>query len=502
MRARRAQPIDPSASGPGARLRRTWPQRAVLTFNGIAVVAALGAAGVLTFAKVRVDQVPRVFVDSPGFLPAEELANDAPRNVLIVGADDATTLGDDAAERAGREQVTGIRSDTIMVVRLDPAAETARILSFPRDLWVDIPGHGANRINASLEIGGARLLVDTLQAEFGLQVNSYVQLDFRGFQRLVEEVDGVPIWFDTPVADGSSEGSSGLNIESAGCTTLDGVGALQYVRSRHLYRIIDGERVYDGTSDLGRIERQQDFIERLMERAIDQGARDPRKLASYLTIATEDITLDQGTTGQDLLDLAAAFRRFDPDALQTATVPSVAAERNGASVQVVLEREAAPLLARFRDPGPGQFAEAIPVAVAVSNGTGGLNEATRYADALAAPGFPTTVAADRPPVERTEIRYPPGAEADAAVLASFLDADPTFVPDAELRTLVLVTGPDLRGVRTSPVDAAAPTTTTTAAPSTTEPSTGEPSTGGASSAGSGDDEVVGYVPGEGPASCR
>jgi LCP family protein required for cell wall assembly len=494
MAKRRAQ-HEAGAPAP-VRLRRTWPQRAVLAFNASAIVVALLAAGGLAFAKQRIDQVPRIRVDGPGFTPARALASDAPRNILLVGADNSEDADPDAPEQAGRGSLVGVRSDTIMIVRLDPATEDAQILSFPRDLWVTIPGHGDAKINASLELGGGPLLIETIKANFDLDINSYVQVDFDGFKRLVEQVDGVPIYFDTPVGDGSSEGSSGLDVRTAGCTTLDGTGALQYVRSRYFYRVIDGRRVYDGTSDLGRISRQQDFIQRLMQRAVDKGARDPRVLASYLTIATEDIALDQDTTAQDLIDLGSVFRRFDPESLQTATVPSAANTRGGASVQDVLEREAAPLLARFRDPDPGQFTEAVAVAVAVSNGTGAQDEATIYATALAVPGFQTTVTADVPPVERTEVRYPPGAEAEATALASFLEADPIFIADPELASVQLVTGPDLGGVRAAPVEAAGPTTTTTTTTAETTDPTTDPG-----SAEDGEEreltpaeETAGYVP--------
>ena len=226
MALRRAHEHDGERATRGhrVRLRRTWSQRAVLTVGSLASVSALAMAGTLTLVKVRFDQVPRVDIQADGFVPAGELASDAPRNILIVGADDASTLDPGSPELAGREDVGGIRSDTIMLVRLDPAAKTAQILSFPRDLWVDIPGHAPNKINATLEFGGEELLIETLQAEFDLEVNSYVQLDFQGFKRLVDEVDGVPMYFETPVADGSEEGSSGLDIATPGCTTLTGEG--------------------------------------------------------------------------------------------------------------------------------------------------------------------------------------------------------------------------------------------------------------------------------------
>lgn len=488
-------PTTPHDHVPRPRLRRTWPQRGLIALSTLSIVASLAMATTLAYAKRRVDQMPRTSITADGFRPAAELASDAPRNILLVGADDATTLPAGSPEQAARDKVGGVRSDTIMVVRLDPATKTARILSLPRDLWVPIPDASPNRINAALEFGGPSRLVETLQANFGIEINGYVQIDFNGFKRLVEEVDGVPIYFDAPVGDGSSEGSSGLHVNGSGCALLDGTGSLQYVRSRHFYRIVDGRKVYDGTSDIGRIKRQQDFIQRLMRRAIRKGARDPRKLASYLDIATEDITLDQGTTAQDLLDLASVFRQFDPAKLQTDTVPTTPVTRGGAAVLDIRAKEAAPILARFRTPGPGQFAQATAIALMVSNGTGGTNEGARYAQALATPGFQTTVGADSPHVARTQVRYPAGADADAAVVASFLDADVELVRDPSLTTITVVTGPDLRGVRTTPATVAVPTTTAPTRSSTTTTSTKTTKTTTTTSASRSSD---GYVPGPDP----
>lgn len=491
---------DPAAPAPvpPPHRRRTWGQRLLLALGTLGAFAALATATTLAYAKHRFDQMPRVELTASGYRPASELASNAPRNILLVGIDDASTLPAGSPEQAARSNVGGIRSDTIMLARLEPATKTARILSFPRDLWVSIPGHGTDKINAALAIGGPNLLVETLQADFGLEVNGYVGVDFAGFRKLVEAVDGVPTYFDTPVGDGNSKGSSGLHVTDAGCTTLDGVGALQYVRARHFYRVIDGRKIYDGTSDLGRIKRQQDFVQRLMERAIHKGARDPRKLASYFNIATEDITLDQGATAQDLLDLGAAFRQFDPTKLKTDTVPSTRSFRGAADGQDVLEQQAAPLLARFRTPAPGQFTDAMGVAVAVANGTGNTDEGAIYTAALAKPGFLTSLAADVPHVDRTEVRYPSGSEADAATVASFLDGDPTLVRDDGLSTVTVVTGPDLRGVRTTPRTVATPSTTTTSttAPATTAPST--TGTSGTTSLQTARQQTAGYVPGHGP----
>ncbi|HET7722128.1 MAG TPA: LCP family protein, partial [Acidimicrobiales bacterium] len=115
---------------------RTWGQRAVLAFNAVACVACLLAAGALTWTWQRVREIPRV--ELSGLLQPIDtaVAEGQAQNVLIVGTDSADGLPDDDPRRIGRD--AGVRSDTIMLLRIDPASEQASLLSLPRDLWVPI----------------------------------------------------------------------------------------------------------------------------------------------------------------------------------------------------------------------------------------------------------------------------------------------------------------------------------------------------------------------------
>ncbi|MEZ5140348.1 MAG: LCP family protein [Acidimicrobiales bacterium] len=278
----------------GPRLRRTWPQRLLISFNVCCILAALVGAGTLAYAKRKVGDIGRYEISSLATLDDTELG-DQPRNFLIVGTDSDDGLALDDPARSGRDrEVGGVRSDSIMVVRLDPKTTEAKILSFPRDLWVDIPGSSPNRINSPLQFGGPDLLIQTIKTNFDIDINHYVEVNWAGFQELVRILGGVPIYFDRPVRDTNS----GLNVDGTGCYNLDANGALAYVRARHL-RYYDEERgrwVADPTSDLGRISRQQDFIKRVLRRAINQGARNPAKLARFVDVGIDNVTLDQNTT--------------------------------------------------------------------------------------------------------------------------------------------------------------------------------------------------------------
>jgi LCP family protein required for cell wall assembly len=468
---------------PGARRRgprRTWPQRLLISFNVVCIVAALFGAATLTYAKRKVHQINRVDLTQSAFVGSADIGSKDPRNFLIVGADSDAGLSADDPVRNGRDKgadaAGGIRSDTIMIVRIDPRSTQAQILSFPRDLWIDIPGRARNRINAALEFGGPDLLIEAIKQDFGISVNHYVQVDFAAFKSLVNLLNGVPVYFPTPVRDTHS----GLNIQNAGCTNLDQNGALQYVRSRH-FQYFDKDRgrwASDPSSDLGRISRQQDFIKRVIRRAVHQGARNPVKLASFVDVAVKNITLDGSTKPKDLIDLGRAFRNFDPDRLQTYSLPVTDTVHGGAAVLDLQEAPAEPILERFRGTASTSTnaGDVLPstVSVRVKNGTGKQNQASTTSDALGRAGFhmePPEQAASN--VGRTEVRYLPGQEKQAALVARYLYANPVLISDVDATVITVVTGPDFAAVLSTPrpaKDVPVPTTTsttTTAPPSVT-----------------------------------
>jgi polyisoprenyl-teichoic acid--peptidoglycan teichoic acid transferase len=142
----------------------------------------------------------------------------------------------------------GARSDTVMLVRVDPKRHLIRLLSIPRDLYVAIPGHGHDRVNEAFDKGGEKLLTRTVREALGLRIDHFVEVDFRGFRRLVDDLDGiwVPVdqryfnrnvgTFETNYAD--------IDLEP-GYQKLNGTQALAFARYRH------------DDSDLYRAARQQ-----------------------------------------------------------------------------------------------------------------------------------------------------------------------------------------------------------------------------------------------------
>lgn len=458
----------------------------------MAIVVALAGATSIAYAKRTVANVSRTRdLGRSQLTPADELPPGEPQNFLIVGVDDDEGLPDDDPVRNARDRVTqgSVRSDTIMVVRVDPKNLDINVLSFPRDLLVKIPGKGTSRINAALTYGDGNpgLLIKTIDKNFGIPINHYVQVNFAGFKNLVDTIGGVPIWFPTPVRDKHS----GLLVENPGCTTLDRNGALSYARSRHFeYQDAKGKWRSDGSSDYGRMRRQQDFLRRVMHRAISKGARNPVVLSKLVDTGVEHIQLDPYTTAADLVTLGRAFQKFDPDRLGHNSLTVREVFRGGADVLELDEVASEPVLAQFRGTGTQGEQAILPstVTVRVVNGTGVQDQASDLTDRFEEIGFGVASPDSTDPVWVTEVRYPPGADAQAHLVARYLDATPQLIPDPDVDKITVVTGPELKGVLDTPRPPEAVPTTTSTSTTSTSSTTSEPSATTAPPA-RGDDET-------------
>jgi len=225
-------------------------------------------------------------------------------NFLVTGADNSTDKSCvDLQDKGAR---SGERSDTIMVIRLDPSTKRSAVLSFPRDLWVKIPGQGTQRINGAYRHDDPSLLIATIKAEFDLNIDHFIQIDFCAFQRLVKGIGGVSVPLPFPVRDDST----GLNILEAGCHSFDGDEALKYVRSRHFeYQDEAGEWHEDPSSDLGRIARQQDFLRRTLTAALKQNVLKPKIITSLYASYRDDLVIDTGMTIDKMIEFVGVVRK-------------------------------------------------------------------------------------------------------------------------------------------------------------------------------------------------
>ena len=228
----------------------------------------------------------------------------------------------------------GERSDTIMVLRVDPDADRVAVLSFPRDLYVDVAGSGSkSRINSAYRRDEPQRLIDTIFENFGVRIDHYIQVDFCAFKTLVDAVGGVAVPFEFPARDDNT----GLNVNATGCFTFDGEHALAYVRSRH-YQYEDppgsGDFQEDPSSDLGRISRQQDFIRRTLSSILDEGPLNPRVARGLIRAATEYVVTDRDLTAAKVLEFAGVMNDVDPESILTYQIEASNRNVNGAAVLV------------------------------------------------------------------------------------------------------------------------------------------------------------------------
>ena len=311
----------PSASRP----RRS--RRRIVGFTALALVTLLvvGAIGGYLWADSVFDRIEKVDV-------SEQLAGGSGTNYLLVGSDNGKEGGEQ------REGVSGARSDTIMVLRIEGGR--AKMLSLNRDLLVTNPATGGEgRLNATYNAGPANL-VRAVTESFAIPIHRYVEIDFVSFGGLVDAFGGIDVNFPNPTLDRGS----GLDVPEAGVAHLDGDQALAYVRSRYYTEIIDGREVpQGGLPDVNRTERQQRFLRQIMKKAGSK--RNPFTLMSAASKMSGGLRIDDDMTMIDAARFAWDMGRMDPETVVLPVVPRTTA--GGASVLDVGEGSAA-VLAQFR----------------------------------------------------------------------------------------------------------------------------------------------------------
>ncbi|MET0728441.1 MAG: LCP family protein [Acidimicrobiales bacterium] len=442
----------------------------MLLASGTLAVGLLLTAGGLGYAYSKYSRLARVQL---GSVLTDRSSSSEPQNILLVGVDSAGNLDPDDPVRAGREDLGGLRSDTMMILRVDPTTEQAHLLSLPRDLWVPLASGGRQRINTAIEIGGPSELISTIEGYLGIPVNHYVQVDFAGFRGLVDVVDGIDVWFEAPTRDEQS----GLSIEATGCVSLGPDEALAYVRARHLQTLEGGRWRTDPTGDLGRMSRQQDFIVRALRSAVDEGVRNPVTADNLVDAALATVTVDDQLTADDIVGLASRFRSFRPDRLELHALPVVDDTAGGAAILRLVDVTAQPILDLFRGTDREEVAPSS-VRVQVLNGSGRAGEASAASEGLAAAGFTAagTGEAESFGIARTVVRYTAGQDQAADLVARHLVAGAVLeeVPGSVGADVVVVTGADYAGVRSTPAapdpSSTAPTATTVgSSPTTSSP---------------------------------
>jgi LCP family protein required for cell wall assembly len=478
-------------------------------FVGLCVLTAAVGYGYL---KLRLGQLDKIHFSCTVLRNCGDDDPGKPMNVLLVGSDTRSFVKNksDEAKFGDAAQVGGERTDTMMVLHVDPTAEKASILSIPRDLWVPIAGLGyRERINTAYGIAttgkhavttigrssatstnalgltattsstpvkdGPERLIATIRQSLGIEIDHYIEVDFSGFRSIVNAVGGVTVPFPAPARDKFS----GLDVKTAGCVNLTGDQALGYVRSRHFQYYESGRWRSDPTGDIGRIQRQQDFIRRVLRKAISKGVRNPIKLNALIGAGVNNVKLDSALSTKDLLRLGKRFKSLEPEAVDMLTLPTDGFRTPaGASVLKLRDTEARTIINRFNGVGQAPTTGNGPVPkippatvrVLVLNGTGVNGQAGQVQRQLNTAGFGTGGIGDARTYNNpvTQIRYGAGQLQKAQLLQAYIVGGAKLVLDNTLTggDIQLIVGAGFGGVRTSL------TTTASSVPSTTVTTTG------------------------------
>lgn len=405
----------------------------------------------MSYTINKAEQIGRINNIELGRATGDTGAPPAPgeaQNFLLVGIDRSDGLDPNDPVARGRQGEQN--SDTIIILRIDPARHAVSMLSLPRDLWVHLGGPDGpqGKINSAIFMGGPDFLVKTIRESLKIGIDHYVEIDLNGFRQLIAAIGGVPMQFTYP----SRDQSTGLYQPLAGCVTLDADQSLAFARSRKMEVIKRGYWESDGGDDLARAKRQQELIRAALKQAFHKGARNPVVLNGMIEVVLRNVHVDEVLSVGDLVDLAANFRDLDPAAIASYS-PSVTEEMiSGAAAVRLNERDSQPIFEIFRGHDP--LVDVRPfVRVEVRSSTGEKNKASLVGFELATHSFSVTATRDDPGYRGmpTRIVYADDREKiSAVILARYLDLNvpiergSVWMGDSRI---ALIVGSDYAGLR-------------------------------------------------------
>ncbi|TDB90091.1 LytR family transcriptional regulator [Actinomadura sp. KC216] len=430
-------------------------QKRFLTLTGaMSAVVLLTSGGAWAFQNYVTGLIDEVSVGGLG------RGKDAPKGamtILVAGVDrrDGLTKAQQKAAKLGHQP--GERSDTMMLVHISRDHDSVSVVNLPRDSYVTIPAHRSNgsegpkgaripsrpgKLTWAYQFGGPDLTVSTVKRATGVSIDHYVEVNFYGFVRMVDALGGVDVCTEKPINDPKS----GLRLP-AGKSHVDGLQALSFTRAR--YTLSDG-------SDLGRIDRQQQFMASMMKQALStKTLSDPVKSTRFLKASLKSLRVDS-ELADNLPKLAEQMKDLKTDDLTFAKIPLAnpgynAVLWNTPAPQSVVQwdqgkardlftriRRDQPLDEHTKKPSatPTQKPEdrlTVPpddISVRVLNAIGTRGLATKAGGQLRELGFRTTVVPGvaRRGLQTTQIQYgPEGAEAAKTLAAA--------IPNAKLKRI-------------------------------------------------------------------
>jgi LCP family protein required for cell wall assembly len=430
-------------------------------------------------------------------------------NILMVGSTSRCALKvQNPAYGLCTEGVTGVNSDVVMILHLNPSTGAVSILSIPRDLFVpnarasstQLNPTGANKIDAAL-LQGPTQLVAAIEDDFGIPIQHFVELNFDSFAGVVTALGGITMYFPEPVYDAYS----GLDQRTTGCHHLDGVEALQVVRARHLqYRPPGNTSTTPSTwpqesqSDLARIVRDHEFLRVLARKVAKRGISNPATDLSLVSSVAPQLTVDSELSLSAMVNLVLTYHRVTVEKAPQLTVPVLVGTfgsydfKGGTYGDVEFPTE--PLDQSVVDQFLGvtddtntmtgaPLARPGSVSVSVEDGSGVYGQATQTAQALSGLGFNVVSTGTTTPVGReaetvvTYAHHTAADEAAAQLVARSLSGSVimAYGPTSGSATVTVTTGTGFTVDAAAPAPASSTSTTAPKATATTTTSTTAPS---------------------------
>jgi len=444
---------DEQAPTPGSRAERRAAERkqrsrkrwkiVLITGSslvGFVLLLAAAGAGYLYYENHRIH---RVHIKHLAQVKTSGAQKDV-ENILLIGSTTRCGLKQQNPAFGLCDQgVTGVNSDVVMILHLDPDHDKASILSIPRDTIVpNAREDGLNKIDAALgDPDGPSQLIAAISDDFGIPIQHYVELNFDSFQGVVSALGSVKMYFPMPVYDLESS----LNVPTAGCMALSPYQALAVVRARHLQyqppqdsRLARYDWPSDPQSDLARIRRDHEFLRVLATAVAARGLGNPVTDIQLINSLAGNLEVDQGFSATDMANLILDFHNVNPNSVPQYTLP-VVVDGNGqyyyrgsgyGDVVFPYQPADAEVVAQFLGtttsqdatgsslPAPGSFT------VAVENGSGIYNKGAKTASALEALGYDVTSTTDTEDsastTETTVLYSDPSKLADALQVQSSL----------------------------------------------------------------------------------
>ena len=304
--------------------RRRRRRRRILTGLGATVlVLLLLAGGGVWWLTERyagnVERIGDVFADVP------EASRPAPASPTAAGVEGTPLtfllVGSDTREPTADGEAPSGRSDAIMIARVSADRSSAQLVSIPRDSWVDIPGYGLDKINASYAYGGPTLLIQTVEQLTGVRIDHFVAIDFEGLAEVTDALGGVEV----VVAETTTNG--GYTFE-AGRNRITGEEVRWYLGQR--YGLPGG--------DFDRVKRQQQFIKAVMDTLISRDTfGDLGKLDASLRAVGNSVAVDSGLGNTDVIQMAYSMRGLTQESIDFFTAPVLGTGREGEASVVYLD---------------------------------------------------------------------------------------------------------------------------------------------------------------------